>query len=69
MAVRRGIPAVKGASYRSNAGQWLRVALPGLHVTSAYRRQLSYEELAHWRTTTSLCAETWRAWVKRPLES
>ena len=44
VAVRRGIPAVKAASHRCSAGQWLRIALPGLHVTSAYRRQLSYEE-------------------------
>ncbi|CAE7344986.1 Pol [Symbiodinium natans] len=55
VAVRRGIPAVKGASHCSGAGQWLRVALPGLHVTSAYRRQLSYEELADYNE--SLCAD------------
>ena len=55
IAVRRGIPAVKGASYRSGAGQWLRVALPGLQVTSAYRRQLSYEELADYNE--SLCED------------
>ena len=55
VAVRRGIPAVKGASYRSDAGQWLRVALPGLHVTSAYRRQLSYEEMAGYNM--SLCED------------
>ena len=45
IAVRRGLPAVQAAVHHSESGQWLRVALPGLHVTSAYRSQRSHIEL------------------------
>ena len=39
--VRKGLPAVKSASFQSEEGQWLRVTLPDLHVTSVYRKQRS----------------------------
>ena len=67
IAVRKGLPAVRAKGHHTPDGEWLRVAMQGLHVLSVYRRPgLSQPKQHQWNDAmfdhlATLGAATWFA--------